>query len=368
MKLKRLFLIIAAVAFVASACNPYQIEIPNHGQTQNPGNNNGGGDNTGDDGSDDKAPTAVTYPTPGVAKTKTLLTSGYFTSRQIQKGITWYSFNGKDDITGVYQNVHVIELDLNNEAYKVEFLNSGSQNTQQAGVNNKAIVAVNAAYETDATYKRTNGVNHSQVTLDPNHLRFWKHEAAIVGDGERKIGIIHGAKGTSNNKDGGIQALEIYKKLTEPNLFSSSPMLIDDYKPVGTTFVPEPYNSMTLSQLSNSGLDSEDYRYHQAYRHPRTAMCVTEDNDLLMITVDGRFSGKAEGMSAKEFALFIQKHFNPRWAINMDGGGSTTMYIKGADTPCGVDGVVNHPCNSGSTWTKANLRNLNTFFLIKHNE
>ena len=184
----------------------------------------------------------------------------------------------------------------------------------------------------------------------------------------RKIGIIHGAKGTSNNKEGGIQALEIYKQLTEPNLFSSSPMLIDDYNPVGTTFVPEPYNSMTLSQLSSSGLDSEDYRYHQAYRHPRTAMCVTEDNDLLMITVDGRFSGKAEGMSAKEFALFIQKHFNPRWAINMDGGGSTTMYIKGADTPCGVDGVVNHPCNSGSTWTKANLRNLNTFFLIKYNE
>jgi hypothetical protein len=167
---------------------------------------------------------------------------------------------------------------------------------------------------------------------------------------------------------GGIQALEIYKQLTEPNLFSSSPMLIDDYNPVGTTFVPEPYNSMTLSQLKKSGLDSEDYRYHQAYRHPRTAMCVTEDNDLLMITVDGRFSGKAEGMSAKELALFIQKHFNPRWAINMDGGGSTTMYIKGADTPCGVDGVVNHPCNSGSTWTKANLRNLNTFFLIKYNE
>ena len=189
--MKRLFLIIAAVAFVASACNPYQIDIPQQGQTQKPGNNNGGGDNTGDDSGDDKTPTTVTYPTPGVAKTKTFLTSGYFTSRTIQKGITWYSFNGKDDITGVYQNVHVIELDLNNEAYQVEVLNSGSQNTQQAGVNNKAIVAVNAAYETDATYKRTNGVNHSQVTLDPDHLRFWKHEAAIVGDGDRKIGIIY---------------------------------------------------------------------------------------------------------------------------------------------------------------------------------
>lgn len=379
MKLKRIFLILATVAFVAAACNPYQIEIPNKDQTNQPGNNNGGGENNGDGGEGDKAPTSVTYPTPGVAKTKTLQTTGYFTERQLQKGIIYYTFYGKDDITGVNQNVNVIELDLNNEAYKVEFLMTGRSNVQQAGINNNAIVCVNAAYEQDAIYNRTKGTNHSQVTIlpddpDPDKARrFWKHEAAIVGDGERKIGIIHGAKGHSSHtakgiKDGGIQAIEIYKGLKEPNIFASSPMLIDDYNPVGTTFVPEPYVSMTLSELSKSGLNSEDYRYHQAYRHPRTAMAITEDNDLLMITVDGRYSGKAEGMSAKELTLFIQKHFKPRWAINMDGGGSTTMYIKGASSPCGVEGVVNHPCNSGSTWSKAVQRDLNTFFLIKYNE
>ena len=288
------------------------------------------------------------------------------------KGITYYSFSGVDDISGVKQNVNVIELDLNNEAYKVEFLMTGRSNVQQAGLNNNAIVCVNAAYEQDAIYNRTKGTNHSQVTIEPTHLRFWKHEAAIVGDGERKIGIIHGAKGHSSHnakgiQAGGQQAIEIYKSLKEPNIFASSPMLIDDYNPVGTTFVPEPYVSMTTSQLSSSGLDSEDYRYHQAYRHPRTAMAITEDNDLLMITVDGRYTN-AVGMSAKELTLFIQKHFKPRWAINMDGGGSTTMYIKGASSPCGVEGVVNHPCNSGSTWSKAALRELNTFFLIKYNE
>lgn len=374
MNLKRLFLILATAAFVAVSCDPYKIEIPNQGNNNNTGTNNGGGNNGGDNGDGgNEAPTSVTYPTPGVAKTKTLLTSGTFTERQLQKGITYYTFNGKDEITGVWQNVNVVELDLNNEAYKVEFLMSGSTNTQHAGKNNNAIVCMNAAYEQDAIYNRTKGKNHSEVTLASDHLRFWKHEAAIVGDGERKVGIIHGAKGHSTaNKvgiqSGGKQAIEIYKSLSEPNIFASSPMLIDDFNPVGTTFVPEPYNSMTLSQLKSAGLNSEDYRYHQAYRHPRTAMALTEDNDLLFITVDGRFSGKAEGMSAKELTLFIKKHFNPRWAINMDGGGSTSMYIKGYSSPCGVDGIVNHPCNDNSTWSQANLRSLNTYFLIKYNE
>ena len=34
-------------------------------------------------------------------------------------------------------------------------------------------------------------------------------------------------------------------------------------------------------------------------------------------------------MTAKELTLFLQKHFNPRWALNMDGGGSSAMYVKG---------------------------------------
>lgn len=56
---------------------------------------------------------------------------------------------------------------------------------------------------------------------------------------------------------------------------------------------------------------------------------MTEDKDLLLVTIDGRWAGKAEGMSAKEVTLFLKKHFNPQYALNMDGGGSTTMYVKG---------------------------------------
>ena len=312
---------------------------------------------------------AVKYPAPGTKKVRTLQTTGYFTESAIRDGLIHYSFSGYEDITNAYQNVNVVEIDLDNPAYKINFHFTSRSTVSQVGNNTNSIVCVNAAYEQDAIYNRTNGENHSEVTILPDDpdadkaRRFWKHEAAIVGDGERKLGIIHAAKGADNITDGGIQAIEVYKQLPEKNIFASAPMLIDDYDQVGTRFVPAAYDNFSISDFNI--FNSEDYRRHQGVRHPRTAYAITEDNDLLLITVDGRYSGKAEGMSARELTRFIAKHFNPQWAINMDGGGSTTMFIKGASSQCGVDGVVNHPCNSGSTWSKASLRSLTTFLLVQ---
>jgi len=68
-------------------------------------------------------------------------------------------------------------------------------------------------------------------------------------------------------------------------------------------------------------------------RHPRTLLCTTE-NDILFIAVDGR-SSKAEGMNlfeAQDFLLDLRCID----AINLDGGGSTTLWIKG-------EGIINNP-------------------------
>jgi exopolysaccharide biosynthesis protein len=94
-------------------------------------------------------------------------------------------------------------------------------------------------------------------------------------------------------------------------------------------------------------------------------VALTEDNDLLFIVVDGRFSGKAEGMSAKELTNFIAKHFNPQWAINMDGGGSSTMYINGYGDP--VTNVLNYPCDN-KKWDHYGQRARPTFFLVQYDE
>lgn len=59
---------------------------------------------------------------------------------------------------------------------------------------------------------------------------------------------------------------------------------------------------------------------------PRTAVAVTRQGRLLLMTVDGRQPGFSEGMSLQEVARFLVAHGAVE-ALNFDGGGSTTMAI-----------------------------------------
>lgn len=68
-------------------------------------------------------------------------------------------------------------------------------------------------------------------------------------------------------------------------------------------------------------------------RHPRTCICERE-KDWLFITIDGRHT-YAHGMSLTEVQQFLLEQ-NCINALNLDGGGSTTMWVKGK-------GVVNTP-------------------------
>ena len=69
-------------------------------------------------------------------------------------------------------------------------------------------------------------------------------------------------------------------------------------------------------------------------RHPRTAVGVRADGRILLVTVDGRQPEKSVGMTIAELTgLLID--LGAIEAINMDGGGSTTMVVDGK--------VVNSP-------------------------
>ena len=121
------------------------------------------------------------------------------------------------------------------------------------------------------------------------------------------------------------------------NMISSAPMLIDDYEPVGENFC-----DYSLSTSDVNKLDGEDPNRHQRVRHPRTAVALTENNHFIMLVVDGRQVSK--GMSARELTRFLVKWFNPQYALNMDGGGSSTLCVKGEGDP--DTHVVNYPCDN----------------------
>src|SRR6266404_3236633 len=61
--------------------------------------------------------------------------------------------------------------------------------------------------------------------------------------------------------------------------------------------------------------------------HPRTAIAKLKSGQLLLLTVDGRQPGESIGMSLTMLADLLME-FGAVEAINLDGGGSTTMVIR----------------------------------------
>ena len=124
------------------------------------------------------------------------------------------------------------------------------------------------------------------------------------------------------------------RKLTDPNVMVCGPHLIDN----GT------YRSLDQSTTHNTDT------------HPRTAVAVTYDDCVLFVTIDGRFPGQAVGMPTTLMQEFFTL-LGAKSALNLDGGGSTTMYIKDR-------GVVNHACD-GKNWDNPTERAVNSIIYLK---
>ena len=79
---------------------------------------------------------------------------------------------------------------------------------------------------------------------------------------------------------------------------------------------------------------------HLVARHPRTAIGTTAKNHVLLVVVDGRTPDSA-GMSCAELARFMVE-LGCAWALNLDGGGSSTLWVRGKPE----EGVVSFPCDN----------------------
>jgi len=81
-------------------------------------------------------------------------------------------------------------------------------------------------------------------------------------------------------------------------------------------------------------------------RHPRTGVGFDkEKGSILLITVDGR-RDQSVGMTLGEFAR-LYRSLGAEWALNLDGGGSTTTVVKGD--------VVNQPSDGSERPVSSSL-------------
>ncbi|WP_345954318.1 phosphodiester glycosidase family protein [Mucilaginibacter sp. PAMB04168] len=122
------------------------------------------------------------------------------------------------------------------------------------------------------------------------------------------------------------------KKLDGEDVMLTGPLLLHDNKQVA--------------------LDSASFN---VLRHPRSAVAITDNNRVLLITVDGR-SANSAGVSLFELRKIL------RWlhcsdGVNLDGGGSTTLWES-------KDGVVNYPSDGGK-WDHKTQRKVANVVLVK---
>ena len=172
-------------------------------------------------------------------------------------------------------------------------------------------------------FLKVNDTTVNQTRLDKNNKRTFHQEAAVVINNEQiAIKKWDGSENWENS-------------LTDKNVMVSGPLLILNDK--------------------NEHLDSISFN---KARHPRSAIGIKPDGSVLLLTVDGRQSQSA-GMSLFELTK-IMRWLGCSSAINLDGGGSTALWVNGY----GENGVVNHPSDN-KKWDHEGERKVANVIFIK---
>src|SRR5699024_2079501 len=149
-----------------------------------------------------------------------------WTADTLDKGLIHYNFTNYYAPQKAFQHVNVVEIDPSNKKYYLDFidlLDSDSEILSKVAAKEKAIVGINASYELDVSFIKTNGKVKNEISIEEGHLRSWKYEGAIFYNSDGTLKIDYGT-----NED--------YLNSAYENIYSGSPMLIYNFEPIGRNF------------------------------------------------------------------------------------------------------------------------------------
>ncbi|MBE6231367.1 MAG: hypothetical protein E7117_03255 [Bacteroidales bacterium] len=122
---------------------------------------------------------------------------------------------------------------------------------------------------------------------------------------------------------------------------ASGPVLILDDEIAVPLLTGDKADGANVAAMAQEQKEGSKIRTHyssaQFYdkRHPRAAFGTDDEGNAYLLVIDGRFKGKADGATIYETA-YICHMLGMTNAINLDGGGSTTLWTE-------KTGVINHP-------------------------
>jgi exopolysaccharide biosynthesis protein len=251
----------------------------------------------------------------------------------LAKGITWKSFHFENkSLFNADENVNIIEISPKQKRYRLHAVHSDSlEPTSQLALHSNALAGINGSFfkmrgvDPDDNQKVDGKPVLEPSKLDRNRSVVYLRENNLViaenneKDNKRKR---HQQGSIAINK----RRVSIVKDSADINW--EHQLRGEDVISTGPVMILENIDQ----KIPNDAFDND--------RHPRTAIGKKANGTIVLLVVDGRAKESA-GMSIPE----LQKIF--RWlhcteAINLDGGGSTTMYIKGQP----FKGVVNYPTDN----------------------
>jgi exopolysaccharide biosynthesis protein len=200
-------------------------------------------------------------------------------------------------------DVHVTRIELTNRAIRVIATSEADSGltVSEFAKKNDAIVAINADYfDTDT---KPLGVAAGACG------RWWK--------GDPKLGRHQGLVGVGNRR-ADIQNRTMVVKRWMNGAVSGWPALITACEPM-------------------ANLPGSDHFTRAP--HPRTAVGLSRDRRIMYFLVaDGRREG-VPGLTLPELADFMDKELDACAAMNLDGGGSSAMWVRDAIVNIPSDGV-----------------------------
>jgi exopolysaccharide biosynthesis protein len=228
---------------------------------------------------------------------------------KIAPGLIWKSAHTLLNDT-IPQNINILRVNTKKRIISLSYVPGKNSTLSLQASNAGAIAAVNGGFFNikdggSVTYIRTGG-----ILTDSDTAKKWSRNSNMTGsfltDKEGRIKI---ERSFSNRW---------YDSHTEyPEVLVTGPLLLK-----GKVKVKLPSTPLAIN------------------KHPRTVIGRISRHRIILVTIDGR-TEKATGMTLSELAdLMILLRCKD--AVNLDGGGSTTMWISGKP----YNGVVNMPCDN----------------------
>jgi exopolysaccharide biosynthesis protein len=200
--------------------------------------------------------------------------------------------------------------------------------TSAFGIEAGAVAAINGTFFDVKNGGSVDLIKKDGMVVAPNRLEPGGNRAAH----QRAAILIENGRLSIKNWDG-FEGWELEEKAS--NMMVTGPLLSMDY--------------------IEATLDSGSFN---VTRHPRTAIGLKPGGKVILLTVDGRNDNSA-GMSLFELRK-IMRWLGCTSSINLDGGGSTTLWVAGE----GENGVINYPTDN-KKWDHNGERNVANTILLK---